>query len=193
MEVYFRPKCRLTFNRLHGFISHKIELFVTTGLRTQNPKYLLRFILKASYRYSSDATFLYWMHPTDTPQMQRFILNASYRYYSDATFLYWMYPTDTPQMQRFYTECILQLLLRCNVSILNASCRYSSDATFLYWMHPADTLQIQHFNTTDNYTCLEITPLQIQILEVRRTDRILNTASLILHGPDYENWQRMKC
>jgi hypothetical protein len=31
------PKRRLTFNGLHGVISHKIELFITTAVRTSNP------------------------------------------------------------------------------------------------------------------------------------------------------------
>jgi hypothetical protein len=31
------PKCRLTFNRLYGFISQKIKLFITTAVRTSNP------------------------------------------------------------------------------------------------------------------------------------------------------------
>jgi hypothetical protein len=31
------PKRRLTFNGLHGVISQKIELFITTAVRTSNP------------------------------------------------------------------------------------------------------------------------------------------------------------
>jgi hypothetical protein len=31
------PKCHLTFNRLHGIISQKTELFITTAVRTLNP------------------------------------------------------------------------------------------------------------------------------------------------------------
>jgi hypothetical protein len=34
---HFPPKCRLTFNWLHGVISQKIELFITTAVRTSNP------------------------------------------------------------------------------------------------------------------------------------------------------------
>jgi hypothetical protein len=30
------PKCRLTFNGLHGVTSHKTEIFRTTGVRTSN-------------------------------------------------------------------------------------------------------------------------------------------------------------
>jgi hypothetical protein len=30
------PKCLLTFNGLHGVISQKIELFITTAVRTSN-------------------------------------------------------------------------------------------------------------------------------------------------------------
>jgi hypothetical protein len=33
---YVPPKRRLTFNRLHGVISQKTELFITTGVRTTN-------------------------------------------------------------------------------------------------------------------------------------------------------------
>jgi hypothetical protein len=31
------PKCQLTFDRLHGDISQKIERFITTTMRTSNP------------------------------------------------------------------------------------------------------------------------------------------------------------
>jgi hypothetical protein len=34
---YFPPKRRLKFNGLHGIISQKTELFITTGVRTSNP------------------------------------------------------------------------------------------------------------------------------------------------------------
>jgi hypothetical protein len=34
------PKHRLTFNGLHGFISQKIEIFITTAIITSNPTYL---------------------------------------------------------------------------------------------------------------------------------------------------------
>jgi hypothetical protein len=36
IEVTCFPKCQLTFNRLQGIISQKIELFVTTAVRTSN-------------------------------------------------------------------------------------------------------------------------------------------------------------
>jgi hypothetical protein len=36
-------KRRLTFNGLHGVISQKIELFITTAVRTSNPAELLKF------------------------------------------------------------------------------------------------------------------------------------------------------
>jgi hypothetical protein len=31
------PKRRLTFNGLHGVIAQKIQIFITTGVRTSNP------------------------------------------------------------------------------------------------------------------------------------------------------------
>jgi hypothetical protein len=34
---YILPKCRLAFNGLHCVISQKIELFITTDVRTSNP------------------------------------------------------------------------------------------------------------------------------------------------------------
>jgi hypothetical protein len=37
MKVYVPPKRRSTFNRLHGVISQKIILFITTAVRTSNP------------------------------------------------------------------------------------------------------------------------------------------------------------
>jgi hypothetical protein len=36
---YVLPKHLLAFNRLHGAISQKIELFATTGMRTSNPTF----------------------------------------------------------------------------------------------------------------------------------------------------------
>jgi hypothetical protein len=38
------PKCWLTFNGLHGVISQKTELFITTAVRTSNPTSQLRFL-----------------------------------------------------------------------------------------------------------------------------------------------------
>jgi hypothetical protein len=35
--LHFPPKHLLTFNGLHGFISHKIELFITIPVRTSRP------------------------------------------------------------------------------------------------------------------------------------------------------------
>jgi hypothetical protein len=36
-------KCRLTFNGLHGVITQKIEIFITTDVSTSNPTYLSMF------------------------------------------------------------------------------------------------------------------------------------------------------
>jgi hypothetical protein len=35
------PKRQMIFNRLHGVVSQKTELFITTAVRTSNPIYLL--------------------------------------------------------------------------------------------------------------------------------------------------------
>jgi hypothetical protein len=35
--IHILPKRRLTFNGLHGVISHKAEPFITTAVRTSNP------------------------------------------------------------------------------------------------------------------------------------------------------------
>jgi hypothetical protein len=40
---HVHPKVQLTFNGLHGVISQKIELFITTAVRTSNPTYLWWF------------------------------------------------------------------------------------------------------------------------------------------------------
>jgi hypothetical protein len=37
---YIPPKCRLTFNGLHGVISQKMALFITTAVRTSNPTFV---------------------------------------------------------------------------------------------------------------------------------------------------------
>jgi hypothetical protein len=37
---YVRPKRRLTFNGLHGVISQQTEHFITTAVRTSNPRHL---------------------------------------------------------------------------------------------------------------------------------------------------------
>jgi hypothetical protein len=37
---YIIPKRRLALNGLHGVISQKIELFITTGVRTSNPTFV---------------------------------------------------------------------------------------------------------------------------------------------------------
>jgi hypothetical protein len=39
---YDPPKRRLTFNGLHGFITQKIQHFITTGVRTLNPAQALK-------------------------------------------------------------------------------------------------------------------------------------------------------
>jgi hypothetical protein len=36
-SLYVPPKSRLTFNRLHGVISQKIELCLSTAVRISNP------------------------------------------------------------------------------------------------------------------------------------------------------------
>jgi hypothetical protein len=41
---YVPPKRRLTFNGLHGVISRKIVLFITTAVRTSDPTYMVRII-----------------------------------------------------------------------------------------------------------------------------------------------------
>jgi hypothetical protein len=38
---YVPPKCQMTFNRLHGIIYQKTELFITTAVRTSNPTILI--------------------------------------------------------------------------------------------------------------------------------------------------------
>jgi hypothetical protein len=46
------PKCRLIFNRLHGIIPQKVELFVTTVVRTlntQNIKEVNPYCFSVSY------------------------------------------------------------------------------------------------------------------------------------------------
>jgi hypothetical protein len=42
---YISPKRRLTFNGLHGIISQKIELLITTAVRTSNPTTLHKLLL----------------------------------------------------------------------------------------------------------------------------------------------------
>jgi hypothetical protein len=45
---YVPPKRRLTSNGLHGVISQKIELFITTAVRTSNPteyEYIFRWVI----------------------------------------------------------------------------------------------------------------------------------------------------
>jgi hypothetical protein len=37
IKIKSPPKHRLTFNGLHGVISHNIELFITAAVRTSNP------------------------------------------------------------------------------------------------------------------------------------------------------------
>jgi hypothetical protein len=41
--VYVSLKYRLTFNRLYGVISRKMELFITTAVRTSNPTHKLYY------------------------------------------------------------------------------------------------------------------------------------------------------
>jgi hypothetical protein len=43
---YVPQKRRLTFNRLHGVISQKIELFITTAVRTSGPT-----IIRQDYKF----------------------------------------------------------------------------------------------------------------------------------------------
>jgi hypothetical protein len=43
MEATIPPKRRLTFNGLHGVISRKIVIFITTGERTSTPIHMLLF------------------------------------------------------------------------------------------------------------------------------------------------------
>jgi hypothetical protein len=42
MEKYYPPKRQLTFKGLHVVISHKIELFIVTAVRTSNLTQLKR-------------------------------------------------------------------------------------------------------------------------------------------------------
>jgi hypothetical protein len=46
MGRYVPPKCRLTVNGLHGVISQKIVLFITTAVRTSDPTNLKMFFNK---------------------------------------------------------------------------------------------------------------------------------------------------
>jgi hypothetical protein len=46
---YVPPKRRLTLNGLHGVISEKIVLFITTAVRTSNPTKILCFINVSVY------------------------------------------------------------------------------------------------------------------------------------------------
>jgi hypothetical protein len=43
------PKCRLTFNGLYGIISQKLELFITTAVRTSNPRQIHYLWLECSF------------------------------------------------------------------------------------------------------------------------------------------------
>jgi hypothetical protein len=40
MEATYSPKSGLTFSRLHGIISQKIVLFITTAVRTSDPTFI---------------------------------------------------------------------------------------------------------------------------------------------------------
>jgi hypothetical protein len=52
------PKRRLTFNRLHGVISLKIELFITTAVRTSNPtRRILPIVCPLHIQYEGGHTF----------------------------------------------------------------------------------------------------------------------------------------
>jgi hypothetical protein len=43
LKRYVSPKRLLTFNELHGVISQKTELFITTGVRTSSPAFITMF------------------------------------------------------------------------------------------------------------------------------------------------------
>jgi hypothetical protein len=51
----------LTFNRLHGVISQKIELFITTAVKTSNPAYSLSFLITLFYAFLRIWGFLFYI------------------------------------------------------------------------------------------------------------------------------------
>jgi hypothetical protein len=50
MQNIVPPKHRLTSNGLHGVISQKIEIFITTAVRTSNPTLIIKFNFYREYR-----------------------------------------------------------------------------------------------------------------------------------------------
>jgi hypothetical protein len=47
------PKRQLTFNGLHGVISHTIQLFETTAVIPSNPTYLIQVMICTTENYGS--------------------------------------------------------------------------------------------------------------------------------------------